>query len=109
MGSSSGESRRRFEDKVVIVTGASSGIGRETARRFAAEGAAVVVADLDEDGGKKTLDILKESGGPTRYIRTDVSDPDSVESMVNGDGRVFRRTPCPAQQRILGAVEPQCR
>jgi NAD(P)-dependent dehydrogenase (short-subunit alcohol dehydrogenase family) len=82
MGSSPVDARRRFEDKVVVVTGASSGIGRETALRFATEGAAVVVADLDESGGRKTLELLKESDAPTRFIRTDVADPESVESMV---------------------------
>jgi NAD(P)-dependent dehydrogenase (short-subunit alcohol dehydrogenase family) len=82
MGASPVDARRRFEDKVVIVTGASSGIGRETALQFATEGAAVVVADLDEDGGRKTLEMLKESEARTLFIRTDVSDPDSVEAMV---------------------------
>ncbi len=82
MGASPVDARRRFEGKVVIVTGASSGIGRETARQFATEGAAVVVADLDEEGGRNTLEMLKESEASTLFIRTDVSDPDSVEAMV---------------------------
>ena len=74
--------RRRFAGKTVIVTGAGSGIGRETALRFAAEGAAVVVADLSEAGGHETVAQAKESGSAIRFVRTDVADPASVEAMV---------------------------
>ncbi|HEY1829221.1 MAG TPA: SDR family NAD(P)-dependent oxidoreductase [Acidimicrobiales bacterium] len=62
-------SRQRFEAKTVIVTGAASGIGRETAVRFAAEGASVVVADISEAGGLETTAQIAESGAPVRFIR----------------------------------------
>jgi NAD(P)-dependent dehydrogenase (short-subunit alcohol dehydrogenase family) len=66
----------RLEGKVAVITGAASGIGRASARRFAAEGAQVVVADLDEDGGTALAD---EIGG--LFVRADVTDADDVQGM----------------------------
>ena len=66
----------RLEGKVAVITGAASGIGRESARRFAEEGANVCVADLDTETGKQTAG---EVGG--FYIHVDVTDPDSVNEM----------------------------
>ncbi|MBE7159791.1 MAG: SDR family oxidoreductase [Williamsia herbipolensis] len=78
---------QRFTDKVVIVTGAAGGIGEVYARRLAAEGASVVVADVaDEAGGKVAADL----GGT--YVHCDVSDPESAEqlakSVVEQHGRI---------------------
>jgi NAD(P)-dependent dehydrogenase (short-subunit alcohol dehydrogenase family) len=66
----------RLEGKVAVITGAASGIGRASARRFAAEGAHVVVADLDEGGGTALAD---EIGG--LYVHADVTDADDVQEM----------------------------
>jgi len=66
----------RLEGKVAVITGAASGIGRETARRFAEEGANVVVADLADEPGRQAAD---EVGG--LYVRADVTDPDDVQGM----------------------------
>lgn len=65
-----------------IVTGAASGIGRATAERFGAEGANVVVADIDPTGGTETVESIEEAGGDAIFVETDVSDPDDVESLV---------------------------
>lgn len=72
----------RLADKVAIVTGAASGIGRSIAVLFAREGARLVVADVDEKGIEGTLSIIKRNGGIGLGIRTDVSDSAEVTSMV---------------------------
>jgi len=73
---------RRFEGKVAAVTGAASGIGRETARRFGLEGAAVVVADVDTDGGRATVELMRAEGSAASFVATDVAEPADVEAMV---------------------------
>lgn len=68
----------RFDDKVAVVTGAAQGIGEAYARALAAEGAAVVVADIDEDGGRDTAAKIEADGGRALFVPTDVSDPASA-------------------------------
>jgi NAD(P)-dependent dehydrogenase (short-subunit alcohol dehydrogenase family) len=74
--------RRRFEGRSVVVTGAASGIGRETAVRFAAEGAAVLVADRDAEGAAATVELVAAAGGRARAHVVDVGDPAAVAAMV---------------------------
>ena len=72
----------RFQDKVAVVTGGGSGMGAATALRLASEGARVVVADLNADGAHRVQRAIAEVGGRAYAIETDISDPDSVERMV---------------------------
>lgn len=72
----------RLKGKVAIVTGAGKGIGRGIARVFGSEGARVLVADVDEEWGMKTVNKIKEAGGEASYIKVDVSKKDDVELMA---------------------------
>ena len=80
-----------FSGKVALVTGAGSGIGRETARRFAELGASVVVADVDSDGGSETMSILEESGAAGLFVQCDVSAPLEVERLFRESASRFNR------------------
>ncbi|MGG2460920.1 SDR family NAD(P)-dependent oxidoreductase [Streptomyces sp. RGM 3693] len=72
----------RLRDRVALVTGGASGIGAACAARLAAEGAVVVVADLDEDGATRVVGQLVEAGGRALPRRIDVTDPDDVARVV---------------------------
>jgi NAD(P)-dependent dehydrogenase (short-subunit alcohol dehydrogenase family) len=74
----------RFDGKVAIVTGAAGGIGEAYARGLAAEGASVVVADLDDENGEKTAaDIASAGGGDCAFVRVDVSDGASTQALAD--------------------------
>ncbi len=72
----------RLENKTALITGASSGIGRETALLFAREGARLIIADINETGGRETTDMVNDAGGQAFFIKTDVSKPADNEAMV---------------------------
>jgi len=72
----------RLEDKVAIITGAGSGMGRVAAQMFAAEGAKVVVAEYDEKAGAETADLVRTAGGEASFVRTDVSSESDAAAMV---------------------------
>ena len=72
----------RLENKVAVITGAASGMGRATAARFAREGAAVLLADVDERGGEEAVARIAADGGRAAFVRTDVSSSDAVQAMI---------------------------
>jgi NAD(P)-dependent dehydrogenase (short-subunit alcohol dehydrogenase family) len=72
----------RFTDKVAVVTGAAQGIGETYARRLAAEGAAVVIADIAVERGALVAKDIAAEGGRALFVETDVSLPDSAEAMA---------------------------
>lgn len=72
-----------MNNKVAIVTGAASGIGRATAILFAEKNINVAISDIDEEGLQETADLIKEQGGEVLSISTDISETDEVENMIN--------------------------
>ncbi len=84
----------RLKNKVIIVTGGSSGIGRASARAFSREGADVVVADVNESGALDTVRIITESGGRAFFIKTDVSEAKDVQALVAETINRFGRIDC---------------
>src|SRR5438876_569506 len=85
---------RLAENKVALVTGAGSGIGRATALTFAREGAKVVVADVVAKGGEETVRMIKEAGGEAIFVKTDVSKTDEVEALVSKAVETYGRLDC---------------
>ncbi len=72
----------KFKGKGALVTGGSSGIGRATALAFAREGAKVVIADVNVQGGEETVKRIKEKGGNAIFVKTDVSNASEVEALI---------------------------
>jgi len=80
-----------FENKVVIVTGGSFGIGQATAVAFAKRGAKVVIADWIEDKSHKTIQMIKDIGGEVTFIQCDVSNDAEVKNMVEKTIQTYGR------------------
>ncbi len=72
----------RLKDKVALVTGAGSGFGEGIARLFAAEGAAVIVADINDNAGRTVADAIAGAGGRARFVHADVTRRDQVKAMI---------------------------
>ena len=79
----------RLEGRVSIITGAASGIGRASAKEFAREGAKVVIADIDQVGAEETVQQIATAGGVALAVQTDVSQPQSVQSLIEQTLRTF--------------------
>lgn len=72
----------RLEQKVAIITGAASGIGRATAKRFAQEGAQIVVADINRTGGEACVEQITAAGGQAAFVEVDVGRETDLQEMI---------------------------
>jgi NAD(P)-dependent dehydrogenase (short-subunit alcohol dehydrogenase family) len=84
----------RVDGKVALVTGGASGIGRATALTFAREGATLVVADMNEEGGQQTVHMITENGGEAIFVQVDVTSTSAVEAMISKTVKTYGRLDC---------------
>jgi NAD(P)-dependent dehydrogenase (short-subunit alcohol dehydrogenase family) len=83
-----------LDGKVALITGAGSGIGQATSRIFAREGAKLVLADVVEEGGNRTLKMVQDLGAEAIFVRCDVSQWNDVEGAVNEAVQAYGRIDC---------------
>ncbi|HZN60012.1 MAG TPA: SDR family NAD(P)-dependent oxidoreductase, partial [Planctomycetota bacterium] len=81
----------RLKDKVALITGAASGIGRETALLFVREGAKIVAVDVNDAGGKETVSLIEREKGQAVYVPADVSKSADAKRMVEAAEKTFGR------------------
>lgn len=84
----------RLKDKVIIVTGGGSGIGRASSLCFAEEGAKVVIGDIDVKGGEETARMIRSAGGDAIFVRCDVSNIQDAKNMVERTVEEYGRLDC---------------
>jgi NAD(P)-dependent dehydrogenase (short-subunit alcohol dehydrogenase family) len=72
-----------LDGKVALVTGGASGIGRATALTFAREGAKLIIADMNEDGGQQTVHMITENSGNATFVQVDVTQATAIEAMIS--------------------------
>jgi NAD(P)-dependent dehydrogenase (short-subunit alcohol dehydrogenase family) len=82
------------EGKVALVTGGASGIGRAMALTFAREGAKLVVADMNTEGGQQTVHMITEQGGEASFVQTDVTQPAAVAALIAKTVETYGRLDC---------------
>ena len=84
----------RLENKVVLITGAGSGIGREAALLFSSEGARIVVVDVNDDGGKETVKMIEAQEAMVTYLKNT-----TLDRMLHTHADPFKRVPAGHYQK----------
>jgi len=85
---------KKLQDRIGLVTGAGSGIGRSAALAFAREGAKVVVADIVTQGGEETVQMIKNAGGEAIFVKSDVTQEAQVEALIKKAIDTYGRLDC---------------
>jgi len=103
---------QRFDGKVALVTGGSSGMGLAAAKLFASRGAAVAIADINVEGGEQAAADINATGGKALFLRTDVSVEADVRAVIEATIAAFGRLDCamnnaayPGPRRTLDLLE----
>jgi len=84
----------RLEGKVALITGGASGIGRAIALTFAREGAKLIIADMNAEGGQQTVHMIIEQGGEAIFVKTDVSKAIEVQALISRAVETYGRLDC---------------
>lgn len=93
--------------KTALITGSGAGIGRAAALKFAAEGAKVVVSDVNVKGGEETVAMIEREGGEAVFIKADVSVPEEVDALITKAVEAFGRLDCACNNAgIEGKIVP---
>lgn len=93
-----------LQDKVSLITGGASGMGRAAALAFAEAGSKVVIADTDPSGGDETASLIKKAGGEVEFVPTDVTASSDVENMVHAVVDRFGRLDCAFNNAGIGGT-----
>jgi len=94
-----------LKDRIALVTGGASGIGRETALIFAREGAKVAVVDMQAEAGNETVKLIHKAGGEATFIKCDVSKSSDVETLIQKCINIYHRLDCAVNAAgILGEM-----
>lgn len=93
----------QLDGKVALITGGASGIGRATALAFAGEGAKLIIADRDADGGHQTVHLITEQGGTAAFVQADVSRATEVEALISTAVQLYGRLDCAHNNAGIGS------
>lgn len=94
------------EQRVAVITGGASGIGRQVSLKFARKGDRVVVADYNEAAGQETVDMIKKEGGEATFVQVDVSKQESVEALVDKSVELYGRIDVMHNNAGIGGAGP---
>jgi len=97
-----------LDGKVALVTGAASGIGRESALAFARAGAKVVVSDITVDAGEETVAMIKKAGGEAVFVKADVSKQADVQALIDKAVATYGRLDCAHNNAGIEGVPAPC-